>query len=152
MSHDLTVPTEFVDISAMAQGLRGRFFEDELILYGAEAFDEGSKLSFCLLLEDDTVALEGSGFVTAIYDNEGEREESVGFDVVLRGLQLDGAAGVIYEQLVLMSGDDEAEEAVQEATTSVDAQDILADGIRAVVNLLRPDDECIDSERLEVAP
>ncbi len=100
MSEVLTVPTAFGDISDMAQGLVDRVDEQQIILYGPSAYEEGSLLGFEVLLLDGSTALEGRGIVAASVDGGEDRDPATRFDIVLQGLEFDGVAEVVFERMV----------------------------------------------------
>lgn len=98
----LTVPTAFVDISQLAEGLADRVDEGRLMLYGPEAFEEGAWIRFAVLLADQNPALEGVGRVVTSIDGGEERPEVARWDVVLDSLQLEGTGEVVYERILMV--------------------------------------------------
>ena len=112
MTEVLTVPTHFGDISELSAGLADRVDEERLILYGPDAFEEGSTVGFAVLLMDGSPALEGFGRVTAAVDGGEERAPETRYDIVFDSLQLQGMSEVVYERIILarqsMMGDDPA--------------------------------------------
>ncbi|MEM9067226.1 MAG: hypothetical protein AAGE52_01930 [Myxococcota bacterium] len=101
MTDNLTVPTHFGDLSELSAGLADRVDEERIILYGPNAFEEGSTVSFAVLLIDGTPALEGTGRVAAAVDGGDARAPETRFDIVFDMLQLEGRSEVVYERIVL---------------------------------------------------
>lgn len=101
MTDSLTVPTHFGDLSELSAGLADRVDEERIILYGPEAFEEGSMVSFAVLLVDGTPALEGVGRVAASVDGGEARAPETRYDIVFDNLQLAGRSEVVYERIVL---------------------------------------------------
>ena len=100
----LTVPTAFVDISQLAEGLADRVDEGRLMLYGPSSFDEGAWVRFAVLLADESAALEGVGRVVTSIDGGEERPDVARWDVVLDNLQLEGMGEVVYERILIARG------------------------------------------------
>ncbi|MFW6050587.1 MAG: hypothetical protein ACODAU_05405 [Myxococcota bacterium] len=107
MSDVLTVPTQFGDISELADGLADRVDEHKIILYGPDAFEDGATIQFAVLLADGSPVLEGSGRVLASIDGGEERPPETRYDVVIDSLQLDGRAEVVYERMLLVATGEE---------------------------------------------
>ena len=101
MTEMLTVPTHFGDLSELSSGLADRVDEERIILYGPVSYDEGSYVSFEVLLLDGTPALEGIGRVAAAVDGGEARAPETRFDIVFDTLQLEGRSEVVYERIVL---------------------------------------------------
>lgn len=119
----LTVPTAFVDISQLAEGLADRVDEGRLMLYGPDSYEEGSWVRFSVLLEDQSAALEGVGRVVTSIDGGDERPEVARWDVVLDNLQFDGTAEVVYERILMVRQSAFGEE---QSTGEVSLDDIEA--------------------------
>ncbi len=101
MTDSLTVPTHFGDLSELSAGLADRVDEERIILYGPEAFEEGSMVAFAVLLVDGTPAIEGVGRVAASVDGGEARAPETRYDIVFDSLQLAGRSEVVYERIVL---------------------------------------------------
>jgi hypothetical protein len=101
MTDVLTVPTHFTDIAELSYGFADRVDDQRLILYGPEAYDEGSEVGFAVLLVDGTPALEGTGRISASIDGGEERAPETRFDIIFDGLQLDGRYEVVFERICL---------------------------------------------------
>lgn len=104
MSDFLTVPTQFADISELADGLVDRVDENKIILYGPNAFEDGAAIRFAVLLADGSPALEGAGRVLTSIDGGEERAPETRYDVIIDHLELDGRAGVVYERMLMAAG------------------------------------------------
>jgi len=97
----LTVPTAFVDISQLAEGLADRADEERLMLYGPEAIPDNTWVRFQVLLADQSAAIEGIGRAIATIDGGEERPEVARFDIVLDSLELEGTGQVVYERILM---------------------------------------------------
>lgn len=151
----LTVPTHFGDIAELSQGLMDRVDEEKLILYGPDAFEEGSQIDFAILLLDGNAALEGQGRVAASVDGGEERAPETRYDIVIDMLQLEGMSQAVYEGIVykrqsLMSD--------EPPTGEVDVADLeeqmaadVADGLDEEMAAAHPPIEEISDESTVVA-
>ncbi len=138
----LTVPTAFVDISQLAEGLADRVDEGRLMLYGPEPYEEGAWLRFAVLLADQTAALEGVGRVAMSIDGGEERPEVARWDLVLDSLQLEGMGEVVYERILMIRGGAFSDEP---ATGEVSLDDVeQVEEEIAAQDAPRPGDEFVD--------
>jgi len=135
----LTVPTAFVDISQLAEGLADRVDEGRLMLYGPSSFTEGEWVRFAVLLADESAALEGVGRVVTSIDGGEERPDVARWDVVLDSLQLEGMGEVVYERILMVRGGAFGDE---HATGEVSLDDV--EHVEDAAAAPRPGDEFVD--------
>jgi hypothetical protein len=134
MSHTLTVPTSFEDISELTTGLTDRVDEGRLMLYGPEPVPDGQPIRFSVLLLDQTPALEGTGRAVTSIDGGEERAPEVRFDIVLEALELEGMGEVVFERILLArqsvaSGDTTGQIRVEDAEAAAVAEAVGYDEV-----------------------
>lgn len=100
----LKVMTSFPDVATLVEGFVERVDEGTLMLYAAVSYDEGDSVAFEVLLDDNTIALAGTGRSVGSFDGGADRPADARFDVVIDTLSFEGAAGVVYDRILQMRG------------------------------------------------
>ncbi len=105
MTQTLVVPTFFKDLAELAEGLAERVESDQVILYGPTPFDDDAELIFQVLLEDQSVALEGKGRAVASEDGGEERDVEYRYDIVIHDLEFNDRFTAVHDRILLMRGE-----------------------------------------------
>lgn len=124
MNQELLLHTAFHSVADLAEGLRDRIGDDQLILYGPIPPIEGEQVSFAIALEDGSMALQGAARVSAAVDGGTDRDPEARYDIVLEGLQLDAAGRLTFHRmLATLHGAATYSDAGDESTSVTEADD-----------------------------
>ena len=125
MTQALVIPTDFADISELAEGLVERVDEQRIILYGPQPYKVGMVVPFSIQLGDGSTAIEGSGVVAASVDGGDDRHPDARYDLVFESLDFDDSSYAVYQRMLLIRAsmsenffEGENAEANQESTGS----------------------------------
>lgn len=121
----LEVPTSFSDVGQLAQGLSDRVKDGMLMLYGPTPVDEMTWVRFAVRLADESPALQGLGRAIRSVDGGTERPDLARFDIVLDSLQLEGTSQVVFETILMQSGEPHPQEHDAEEADLLDAIDVV---------------------------
>ena len=143
----LTFPTDFTDLSQLAEGFVDRVQEDRLILYGPVPYDDGAPIEFVILLLDGSVALEGQGAIRVAADGGDQRTPETRYDLVIEKLSFEGSNEVFFDRLLM------AREAISERPPSQAPTPEAAENEVELVDeeLIAAPDEDIEGAAQEVA-
>lgn len=100
MTHAISLPTPFTDISELAESFASRIDEERLMLPHHEAVAEGEWVQFAVTLADGSGALVGVGRCTGSYDNGEDRAAEHRFDIVMDSLDLDEMGQIYFERIL----------------------------------------------------
>ncbi len=100
MTHAISLPTPFTDISELAESFASRIDEERLMLPHHEPVAEGEWVQFAVTLADGSGALVGVGRCTGSYDNGEDRAPEHRFDIVMDSLDLDEMGQIYFERIL----------------------------------------------------